>query len=149
MLRFFNKFALILFFLLVIPTQQEPTAENISLMLVGVVVDIITKQPISDAKVELVVTKTREEKATMTNEAGSFSFNLAPDNIYELSLVNEAGITITTKEISTINHSIPDVLHAILEYSAQEDETSGVVKSQGEFYILKQKPYASDNKEEK
>lgn len=88
-------------------------AANPQLVLMGIVVNKINKQPLSNAIVCLTDSDTKESTKVVTGENGNFIFRLNCEKKYTLSkLFNDKEED--SKKISTINKCNPEMLHAIL-----------------------------------
>lgn len=96
-----------------------PDEAGVQLVLVGAVVEEADQTPLEGIEVRLVEMETQEEIKISTEESGNFYFNLEMDKKYELHAVNEFGIVMETKTISTINKVDPEVMHAIIVASEE------------------------------
>lgn len=93
----------------------ESEVRNVKLMLIGMVYDRITQQPIASAKVELVDNVTRAKQSYTTNKDGRFYFKLIEDRNYQLNALNSRGGIEDTRTISTVNKHEPEIMHAVLQ----------------------------------
>ncbi len=114
------------------PQQHNSVADNTpispkltynsapQLLLIGIVLDKVTKQPIGGLNVELEDMVTKERQAFQLQNDGNFYFQLESEKRYELMVVNDKGIIGESKYISTINKVGPQVMHTILEGNAYD-----------------------------
>lgn len=87
--------------------------EDIKLVLIGIAVDS-NDIVLQDVKVELNDIETKEIQVYVTNEDGQFQFNLQAEKNYKVCMIGADGNIVSTKEISTINKTEPEVLHIML-----------------------------------
>jgi hypothetical protein len=121
----------------------SPINFDTKLVLVGIVIQQNTQVPIPNATVVLVEMNTGSRNQVITTANGQFYFKLEVDKNYNLILIDSNGEKIDTKNISTINKSDPEVLHAILQYAIAESPPS--IKYD-KFDIKEQMPYAKEVK---
>lgn len=84
-------------------------------ILIGIVLDRNSKDPISNSKVELQDARTKAKQTYMTNHNGNFYFSLLPNSEYNLFKISKEGQIEDSKTVSTLNKRDTEVLHAILE----------------------------------
>lgn len=92
--------------------------KDIKLVLIGIVLDKETKNPIPGAAVELTDLITQEIQGFTTEADGNFYFKLQAEKNYSLSKLYKGQIE-DSKVISTINKGETEILHAILEGTAE------------------------------
>lgn len=90
---------------------------GIRLLLIGMVYDKVTKQPLAEASVELLDPASASKQRFVTNQDGRFYFKLIENKSYKLVLVNKNGSVEDQRMISTINKTEPEIMHAVLEGS--------------------------------
>ncbi len=106
--------------------------KDLKLVLVGIVLNNETKEPIEGALVVLedLVSSTKQEFITQND--GNFYFKLEAERQYKLSKMNENGVAESFKNLSTINKDETQIIHAILEGSSankvvrQTNESSSI-----------------------
>lgn len=92
---------------------------GIRLLLIGMVYDKITKQPLAAATVELIDPISTIKQRFVTNQDGRFYFKLIENKSYKLMLIDKDGRTEDQRTISTVNKLEPEIMHAVLESSRQ------------------------------
>ncbi len=101
--------------MLLIPEYEIPS--DLKLVLIGIALDKITKEPIAAATVTLeeIGASTNTEQRFSTQADGNFYFKLESEKRYVLKMLNVENIAEDSKEISTINMHGSEILHAMLE----------------------------------
>lgn len=114
--------------------------KDLKLVLVGIVLNKETKEPVEGAMVVLedLVTSTKQEFVTQND--GNFYFKLEAERQYKLSKLNPNGSTETFKTLSTINKDETQIMHAILESSSASISS---VDSQNNNYTAIEQAYDS------
>lgn len=101
--------------------KENMAEENLpKLVLIGIVYDKITHAPLSNSIVELIDQTNNQKSRYTTNSDGHFYFKLSIDKNYMLSALNSKGEVDDQKQISTINKSENEILHAVLQSSRPE-----------------------------
>lgn len=99
------------------PNEITPVVvgSNTKFILIGIVLDRNSKDPISSTKVELQDIRTKVKQTYVTNHNGNFYFSLLPNSEYNLFQISKEGQIQDSKTVSTLNKRDTEVLHAILE----------------------------------
>ena len=88
---------------------------DLKLVLVGIVLNEETKEPIEGAQVMLEDLVSTEKQKFVTQKDGNFYFKLEAERQYKLFKVNSDGSTDPPTDISTVNKDETQILHAVLE----------------------------------
>ena len=91
-------------------------AADVKWMLLGVVIEKGSVNPVKNIDVCLEVRSSQERICTTTLGDGYFQFSLEKDMEYWIHLIDKAENIIDTKEISTIGKEKPEIMHLMLEY---------------------------------
>jgi hypothetical protein len=94
---------------------ESGNGTGVKLVLIGMVYEKVTKQPLSAAQVELIDPATNTKQRFVTNQDGRFYFKLVENKSYKLTLLSNDGNVEDQRIISTINKLEPEILHAVLE----------------------------------
>ena len=101
--------------------RSDMFRKDLKLVLIGIVLDKISKEAISNALVQLEDMSTHQVQEFYTKQDGNFYFKLEPERIYKLSKVDaQTGNIEDNKTITTINEDDSKILHAVLEGTANE-----------------------------
>jgi len=130
--------------LVLMATEQSNAKSDVSIVLMGTVVEIPNNTPIEDVVVELVDTETEETRTDVTLIDGIYSFSLEPDKIYRLLVSDNEGNALDVKSINTIGINEPQILHSLLEMSTQQI-TVAQKGNTVNFGVIKQEQYANPN----
>ncbi|MGB0838631.1 MAG: hypothetical protein ACPGXL_00755, partial [Chitinophagales bacterium] len=110
----------------VTPTySSRKNAREVKLVLIGIVLDNITKAPMDRTKVTLQNDRTGEITDFETIADGNFFFKLMPNHKYTLMNMDANGNIQDRKAISTVNVEETEILHAILEIQSNNFNASG------------------------
>ncbi|MFK7906888.1 MAG: tetratricopeptide repeat protein [Chitinophagales bacterium] len=99
----------------VFSTEGYMFQKDLKLVLVGIVLNEETKEPIEGAQVILEDLATADKQEFITQNDGNFYFKLEAERKYKLFKMNVDGFAETPKSVSTINSSETQILHAVLE----------------------------------
>lgn len=101
--------------------RSDMFRKDLKLVLIGIVLDKISKEAISNALVQLEDMSTHQVQEFYTKQDGNFYFKLEPERIYKLSKIDgQSGEVEDNKTVSTINEGDSKILHAVLEGTANE-----------------------------
>ncbi|MGB1204061.1 MAG: tetratricopeptide repeat protein [Chitinophagales bacterium] len=101
--------------------RSDMFRKDLKLVLIGIVLDKISKEAISNALVQLEDMSTHQVQEFYTKQDGNFYFKLEPERIYKLSKIDgQSGVVEDDKSISTIDEGDSKILHAVLEGTANE-----------------------------
>lgn len=113
------------------------------LILIGIVVDRKSMQPVEGVRVEIAEVKNPSVKQTfLTKQDGNFYFKLFSDKEYSLTAYGKNGNVEDLKPISTVNKNGSDILRAILQV---EPATAGTTPAIANFEVKEAPQTASAN----
>ncbi|MGB0930142.1 MAG: tetratricopeptide repeat protein [Chitinophagales bacterium] len=92
--------------------------KDLKLVLVGIVLNKETKEPIEGALVILRDKETSDKQEFTTQNDGNFYFKLEAERQYELFKQNASGDMESAENVSTIDKDETQIMHAILESSS-------------------------------
>lgn len=92
--------------------------KDLKLVLVGIVLNQDTKEPIEGALVVLKDKVTNDKQEFITQNDGNFYFKLEAERQYTLFKQNANGEIEAAEDVSTINKDETQIMHAILESSS-------------------------------
>lgn len=101
---------------------------NLKLVLVGIVLNKETKEPIEGAEVILEDLVSSDKQQFTTQKDGNFYFKLEAERQYSLFKIGRDGLAEAPVSISTVNKDETEILHAVLEstsstFDESEDRT--------------------------
>lgn len=116
--------------------------QDFRLVLMGIVVDNITSQPISKGLVTLTTPQTGRVDSFRTHEDGSFYFKLLPDKTYMLKKISPSGDVEDSRTITTVDPT-KEIFHVVLESAANIESMVDKKPEETKFEELKVKDYAT------
>ncbi|MGB1242684.1 MAG: tetratricopeptide repeat protein [Chitinophagales bacterium] len=96
-------------------TEGYMLQKDLKLVLVGIVLNEETKEPIEGAQVILEDLSSADKQEFITQNDGNFYFKLEAERKYKLFKMNTEGFAEDFIDVSTINRGDTQILHAVLE----------------------------------
>ncbi|OWY22545.1 hypothetical protein C7N43_18635 [Sphingobacteriales bacterium UPWRP_1] len=97
---------------------SSTSAGDVKLLLLGMVLDETTLQPLGNMTIELIDNFSKEVEHCVSGNNGNFYFPLQSDKLYTVLLLRSDGVLLCSKTVSTVNRLQPEVLQVLLSVPA-------------------------------
>lgn len=98
--------------------RTTTSAGDVKLLLLGMVLDETTLQPLENMTIQLIDNFSKEIEHCTSGSNGNFYFPLQSDKLYTVLLLRADGVLLCSKTISTVNRLQPEVLQVLLSVPA-------------------------------